>query len=208
MSKFPTKEPESIPVDVQKSTCKIVSDKEHEDGRLEIEHGGWTFAGILVKDMFRNSENPWHKILPKLDPLYLAFYGGFGHPVLQVDVWYEGEWRCIWQTCNDFDSFAKAKKSEDAYVNFIKSEGKIISKAINNGLSFDEILPLLKKGEHSGNTWGCAWSYGIQNAKNIENAKEVRDAFNKDCGGTGKEDGIINPAVLVLGGKKDDERKE
>jgi len=152
---------------------------------------------MLVKDLFRDKE--WHKIITKLKPLYLTLHGGWNNN-LEVEVWYEKKWHTIWSANNDLDTFAEDKKSTDAYNNFAINEGKKVAKLIDKGKSFKYIESKLSN-QHSGNTYGWAMHYGISKAKNKENAIKVRAEHNKKCGGTGKEEGTINPAVLTIGGR-------
>lgn len=176
---------------------KIEKDDKHEDGRIEIhQKDGFTFSGMLVKDLYRTRE--WHKIIPKIKPLYMAIHNG--SIPLQIDVWYENNWHTIWDRSNDFESFAEEKKSDDAYANFVKKEGKKIAKLIDKGKTLKQIDKLISD-EHSGNTYGWALNIGINTAKNKENAEKVRITHNKEYGVSEDKKGIVNPAVLTIGEK-------
>ncbi len=192
------KPPEPIDVEIWK-VKKLTLDKSskikrEEDGILEITNTeGTTYAGVLVKDLFRD-EN-WEKILFTTEPLYLAVHGG--NCPLQIDMWYKRKWETIWSKANDFNTFAEDKKADEKYKNFIKDEGEKVARMIDRKYTFAQIKEQMSK-EHSGNTWGCAFWYGISKAKNKENAQKVKEDYNKSEGGTGKEKGVINPAVIVV----------
>lgn len=196
------RKPERLEVQVIEADIKKCKDDKYEDGRFEVRckkasdgFSGWVWCGMLVKDLYRDTE--WHKILLKLKPLYLAWHGG-GNNILVVEVWYKNNWHTIWSANNDFDSFAEERKSTDAYNNFAINEGKKVAKLIDQGKSFSQISKAMSK-EHSGNTYGWAMGYGISKAKNRENAERVRIAHNKDCGVVDpKGKGVANPAVLTL----------
>ena len=89
----------------------------------------------------------------------------------------------------------------DGYVNFIKEEGKKMAKLIDEGKSLQEINKLISD-EHTGNTFGCAINMGINTAKNKENAEKIRIAHNKEYGVSEDKKGVVNPAILTIGGKK------
>lgn len=197
------KKPARIEVDVIKAKIKKIKDNKNEDGRFKVRClkssgliDGWIWCGMLVKDLYRNKE--WYKIIPKLKPLYFAMHGGWNN-TLQVEVWYKSKWNKIWSATNHFDSFAEDKKSSESYNNFIIDEGKKIAKFINENKSFKFIKSRLKKG-HSGNTYGCSFHYGFSKSKNKEHMEKVKKEYNIDCGGTGKEKGAINPALLTIKG--------
>ncbi len=177
---------------------KIAKDKRHEDGRIIIKQkGGATFAGMLVKDLFRKKE--WHKIIPNIKPLFMAVHGGT--MPLQIDVFYEDEWHTIWCKGNDFGSFAQEKKSNDSYVNFIKEEGKKIAKLIDEGKNLKQIDKLIDDG-HSGNTYGCAINIGINTAKDKGKAEKIRREHNKKYGVSEDKKGVVNPAILTIKHKR------
>jgi len=200
--------PEPIDIDVWEATCKLVKDSEHEDGRLEIaeiyeENGsaesGRIFAGALVKDLFRDED--WKKVLLETRPLYLAFHG-CPQP-LQLDVWHAKEWHTVWRRGNDFGSLAESEDAADRHAKFTIEEGGKVAEMIDQGKDFAYINGHMNKC-HSGNTWGLAFHIGFSTAKNKENAKRVKKEYNKDCGGTGEEEGTINPAVISIdAGKKE-----
>ena len=199
--------PNPLDVTVIKARIEKQKDEKHEDGRfkltcLQTSNGinGWVWCGILVKDLFRGKE--WYKILPTLKPLYLALHGGWNN-TLEVEVWYQKKWHTIWCASNDFNTFTEDKKSSDEYTNFIIKEGKKIMKFLDEGKSFKYIKEKLNTG-HSGNTYGCAWSYGFSKTKNKNHRDIVRKEYNISEGGTGEEKGTINPAILVIGGEKNE----
>jgi len=172
---------------------RIIKDDEYEDGRIEIQQkDGFTFCGMLVKDLFRTAE--WHKIIPKIKLLYMTIHG---HNVpLQIDVWYKNMWHVIWSRANNFESFREEKKSTDGYINFIKKQGDKISKLIDKGKTLKQIDSLISK-EHTGNTYGYSLNIGINKAKNKKNSMKIRLEHNKRYGSDSKS-GVINPAVLTI----------
>ena len=190
--------PHPISVEVWKiKSFKIEKDDEHEDGRIVIQQkDGHTFAGMLVKDLFRTKE--WHKIIPKIKTLYMAVHGGTCP--LQIDVWYQNRWNTIWDRSNNFESFAEEKKSNDSYMNFIKKEGDKVAKLIDKGKTLKQIDKLMSD-EHSGNTYGCSLNIGINKAKNKENSMKIRLEHNKKYGSDSKK-GVVNPAILTIRAKK------
>jgi hypothetical protein len=90
----------------------------------------------------------------------------------------------------------------DGYVNFIENEGKKIAKLIDQGKTFEQIEKALSD-QHSGDTHSWAYNYGIGHAKNKEKALKIKKDYNLSCGGTGKENGTLNPAVLTIGIKEE-----
>jgi hypothetical protein len=108
------RQPETMPCEIHKIVeIKNIFDSGNEDGRFYVKvDDGWVWCGMLAKDLYRGEE--WHKILLKVKPLYLAFYGGW-NTTLRIQIWYKNEWHTIWDACNHFNSFKEDKKLGDDY---------------------------------------------------------------------------------------------
>lgn len=193
-NKYKLPDPKTMECNVHKITkIKILPDKE-EDGRIFVEvDDGWCWQGMLVKDIYRDKE--WHKLLFKIKPLYLAFYGGW-NTTLRIAVWYNNEWCKIWDANNHFESLKAAASGAKAYEYFIQEEGKKIANLINEGKTLDEIDKAISD-QHSGNTYFWALNIGINAAKNKENAHKVRLEHNRKHG-IDSDKGLVNPSVLVF----------
>jgi len=185
--------PGHIGVEVTQAEFKITKDDRHKDGRIELKQAnGFVFAGMLVKNLYRGEA--WHKILPKLNPLFVAIHGG--NCPLQIDAWYKDKWHTIWNQGNDFESFAQEKRSTDAYNNFALREGKKVARLIDSGMTYSKITKSLSD-QHSGNTFGWAIAYGIAHAKDRGLAEKSRLAHNRQYGIKDSK-GVVNPSVLTL----------
>jgi len=196
--------PEPLEVEVIEAKIKIIKDDE-EDGRIRVEClksstrcSGWIWCGMLVKNLFRDKQ--WHKILKNQKTIYFALHGGWNTTV-SVDIWYGGKWNRIWNASNNFDSLAEDKRSIKAYNDFANNEAKKVSRMVDEGRSYKYIKSKMSK-QHSGNTWAWAFAIGFRRARSKKKAKIIQSEYNKEHGGSGKEDGTINPAVLTIGEKE------
>ena len=86
---------------------------------------------------------------------------------------------------------------ERKYV-LVEQEIENIAKMIDDGKTFEEIENIIKTHDHSGNSWGVSYRFGFKLAKNKENMENVKRDFNIRLGGTGKEKGVIDPAVRII----------
>jgi len=163
--------------------------------------GGMGWAGAKRKD-FWNPDSNWEEKIAKGSVLrlwtvrYSIVVVGFE---LRMG---DGKWESVWCATNNFGTKAERKKSENAYVNFIKDEGKKIAKLIDEGKTLEEIDKLIDQG-HTGNTYACALGIGISEAKDKEKAEVVRKEHNKKWGVEDnpykpEHKGVVNPAVLTI----------
>lgn len=104
------------------------------------------------------------------------------------------QWIPVWCIANNFRTKKEREANEASYDRFIEVEGKRIANMIDEGLSYGEIRKKISKG-HSGNTFACALSIGIDDAENKENADNVRKEHNMYWGYEGIN-GLVNPAIL------------
>jgi hypothetical protein len=152
------------------------------------------WAGAKRKDFWR-LEN-WEDIIKPGVHLILwtvGYSGIIGFQMRKAD----GKWRDVWCALNDFNTKAEEERGDKAYTNFIIKEGKRIANWIDAGKTLEQIDDLIDKG-HSGNTYACALSYGIQNAKNKHNAELIKVKHNMKYGHVGNK-GVVNPAVITIG---------
>ena len=159
--------------------------------------GGLCWHGAKRKDFWHPDKN-WEAVIKKgsiirLWTIQFSTVMGFE---LRTD---GGEWLPVWCMANDFGTKAERKKSEDAYVNFIKAEGELIAKLIDEGRDLKGINEGISP-DHTGNTFGCALAMGIANASDKENADKVRKQHNSEYSDEERE-GVINPAVVTVGVK-------
>jgi len=192
--------PQQIPVEVYKVTFK-----QHGDYQLEMSWDGYGSCLNLEKcyrisDWFESKTR--REFAEKLrdwlcaEPRWIAWHGRKWGARLQLDVWNDG-WVTIWRAGNEsFRSFDEEEKQMDAYCKFIEDEARKIADFIDEGRALEEIDALIDKG-HSGNTYGMALHFGIQQAENKENADAVRMAHNAKHGVT-SGDGTVNPAILKI----------
>lgn len=167
---------------------------------------GWTFAGMLERNFFRDRVNGpdgkkrtlSHLIQPGVR---LRFWGGLGRPVHQVEVWSQsGVWQTVWDTTNDFRTLAEDDAAWSEYAAFIEREGDRIATLIDSGEEPDSVERSLDK-EHSGNTAAWAWKLGTDRAKDQERAETFRAYWNHkwDPDREHKPGSLVNPAVLTIG---------
>jgi hypothetical protein len=154
---------------------------------------GSTWSGAKRKDFWKIED--WEKIIKTGSRIKLwthCYSSIAGFQVLKDD----GKWRDVWCALNNFQTKKESEKSDKAYADFIEKEGKRIAKWIDAGKNLKQIDELIARG-HSGNTYACALSYGIFNAKNKHNADKVTIEHNLKYGKISK-DGVINPAILTI----------
>lgn len=144
---------------------------------------------------FWNPDDNWESIIKP--GMRIRYWTIQWSTILGFEIFKDCKWVGVWCMANHFGTKKDRKKSEDAYSNFIKSEGNKIAKLIDKGKSLEEIDKLISKG-HSGNTHAWALSIGINKAKNKENADRVRKEHNKFWGIPEDKKGVVNPAVVTL----------
>ncbi len=146
--------PEAMQCDVHKVIeIKNIFDSKDEDGRLYIKvDDGWIWCGMLAKDLYRDKE--WNKILLRIKPLYLAFYGGW-NITLRIKAWYKNQWHTVWDACNHFESFKKTKEMGEAY----NTAALIYAKAImecgkRHPKEWQKVADKIEKSkDYSGDKW-------------------------------------------------------
>lgn len=161
--------------------------------QVEIHQGNCIWAGAKRKD-FWNPEDDWESKIKvgtriRLWTIQWSRVIGFEAEI-------EGEWVSVWCVANDFQTKAEQEAASKAYTDFIIKEGKKIAIAIDYGRTLKQIDNKLDSG-HSGNTYACALAYGIEHAKNKQNARTVRDEHNLKHGVKGKS-GVVDPAILTV----------
>lgn len=92
----------------------------------------------------------------------------------------------------------------NGYANFIKQEGEKIAKLIDAGKNLKEIHKLISD-DHTGFTYGMALNIGINSSKNKKNSMKVRVEHNKQYDVKNPKKGVVNPAILTLEVKENDD---
>jgi hypothetical protein len=167
------------------------------DGESNVDFG-WNmcthWGGAKRKDFWGTGEVWEDKI--KIGS-HLRIWTAPNSSVVGFELEENGRWVPVWCIANDFRTKEKREADEDSYEKFILVEGIRISNMIDEGLSYTEISERVSKG-HSGNTFGIAFSLGIRDAENRENAEVIRRAHNKFWGiDDYNMKGVVNPAILT-----------
>lgn len=148
------RQPETMPCEIHKIVeIKNIFDSKNEDGRFYIKvDDGWVWCGMLTKDLYRDKK--WNKILLKVKPLYLAFYGGW-NTTLRIKAWYKKEWHTVWDACSDFDTFKQAKESAAAYNKAgIDYSNAILECAKRHPKEWQKVSDKIKESKkYSGDEW-------------------------------------------------------
>ncbi len=90
-----------------------------------------------------------------------------------------------------------AMNSNDDYSKECILAGEKFMDAIETGRTFIEALDTAIKG--SGLTGFMVGAFMAGVIKFHERGEEIKPWWNKECGGSGEEDGIINPAIITIG---------